>query len=144
MNGRTLPTTLPSELQSLLALWFVRRGANKVPDWRDMPLRDLEPWFDHMARVELLGYGDLRFFNFRLCGAGLVRRFGRDVSGLSLSDLDDTLAAGLRPTLERACGTGQPALGSACAPSGERYCDLALPLRDVDITVLLLLTSYPS
>ncbi len=143
MYSQQLPAPLPPELQSLLALWFVRRGGDGVPDWRALPLRDLEPWFDHIARIEPFGYGDLRFFNFRLCGARLVARFGRDVSGLALNDLDAPIRNGLRATLERACGTKQPAFAEASAPSELPYCDLALPLCDDGHIILLLLASYP-
>ncbi|HEY2069203.1 MAG TPA: hypothetical protein VGG48_06590 [Rhizomicrobium sp.] len=123
---------LPPELQSLLAHWLVRREDRPIPDRRDVPLRELTAWYDHLAIIDIAAYGDLRRYAFAFCGQALHHRLGREAMKLELRDLDKPVWVELLKTLER--GHEAPAIGYA--PAARRngtivtYCDLVLPLSD--------------
>lgn len=137
---------LPTELQALAARWLVLRADRKMPDRRELSLRSLESWSDHLAIINPIHYGGLRRYDFAYCGAALVGRFGCDAMRMELRDLERPVWCQLLQTLERA--RQAPAVGCfrvARTTGGVvTYRDLVLPLSDGgERTSQLLMASYP-
>jgi hypothetical protein len=121
---------LPLELQSLLALWRSKCGEGRLPRERDFKAAELAPFRAHLVTVGIAGPG-----RFRIGPAHgvLIRRFGREASGLALETLARDIAAGLARTLGRAAAASAPVAARAEIPLGRassRHADLVPPLAD--------------
>ncbi len=141
-----LSEALPTELQALLARWLVLCADRTMPDRRELPMRSLERWLDHLAIINPVHYGDLRRYDFAYCGMGLVGRFGCDAMRMELRDLERPVWSELLQTLEKA--SQAPAVGCfrAVRATGAivAYRDLVLPLSDGrERASQFLMASYP-
>ena len=111
--------------------------------WRDsLSVPELRPWLSHLALIDL---ETEQRFRVRLSGAGLIRRLGREATGLSVDELADDIRRQLRAILNTA--TKGPAVASSAVPLGRAtdwYCDVALPLAAATGAVsTILFASYP-
>lgn len=118
------------KLRALYELWDARRGTRQAPPRSDFSLDDLRPWFGHLMIVDCLPDDD---FRYRLYGTELVRLFGFDLTGKSLSDA--LLYIGDKPLREyqQVCRIGAPVHASRVSPSAREHLQidkLALPLME--------------
>lgn len=137
---------LPIELQALLARWLILRADRMMPDRRELPLRALDRWSDHLAIINPVHYGPLRRYDFAYCGAALVGRFGCDAMRMELRDLERPIWSELLQILEKASQVPTVGLFRVVRPTGgmTMYQDLVLPLSDGrERACQLLMASYP-
>jgi hypothetical protein len=104
----------------LLEAWRVREAQGRFTVGRDVPSRELAKVLSGLALYEPLYTGD---FRVRLAGHALRRRFGRDVTGETLSRLMDQAqfarhAARMRELLE----TGRPLIAEVRIEEEGRLC----------------------
>ena len=136
-------STLHPKLRRLLEYWNAKRGAGDMPARRDIPVSELKSWIGQLAIIEPLGAND---FHFRLCGTGLIRRFGRETTGLYLQELAPDIRATLAEPLQRALSKRAPFIHSPRVVLSERpvvYSELLLPLSDRGARArMLLLGAY--
>lgn len=138
----SLPRAFPSFLSSLLQLWTDRCGDRAMPARRDFCTVDLEPWLSELHLVAVRPEG-LRFAVF---AAGPASRYGREMSGRYVSELEP---AALADDVERAylaaVETRTPVLGTQVTqPFGAQqrtWSRLILPLSDDGTTVDRLLVA---
>jgi hypothetical protein len=131
------------KLQALAALWEERRAGDRLPIRADLPVSVLRPWLGSLALFELRPrIGPI----FRLCGTGLHARFGGEMTGKPITDLDPGVAEPLRMEVEAAAAGRRPHRSRHVAQAGERrhvFHELYLPLagsgEDVE---LVLFASY--
>lgn len=97
--------------------------------WRDaLPTPELRPWIGHLALIEVAGEQD---FHVRLSGTHLIRRFGREATGLEVAELADDIKRQLRAVLKATMKGVAPVVAMSAVPLGRQtfwYCDVALPL----------------
>ena len=135
---------LPSALQALVSLWLQRCGGRPMP-WRDsLPVQDLRPWLGHLALIEV---GVQERFRMRLSGTHLIRRFGREATGLDIDELADDVKRQLRAILKAAVKAGAPVVAHSAVPLGRAtdwHCEVALPLAAATGAMsTILFCSYP-
>jgi hypothetical protein len=121
---------LPGSRQ-LLEYWKERQDKGGIISGRDIPSRALAPILRNVMVYEAVDGG--KDFRIRLAGAGIMRRFGRDVGGKTLSELfpEDVFqqhCASLRGIIE----TGHPNINEVWVQefegSGLRFERLGLPM----------------
>lgn len=118
------------KLRALFDLWDARRGSRPAPARSDFSHEDLQPWFGHLMLLDCLDDNEYRY---RLYGTGLVRLFGFDLTGQTVSASADRI--GDKPLEEYASVVriGAPVYVSRISPSAREYLKvdkLALPLME--------------
>lgn len=131
------------KLQALLALWNEKRGNRDMPSRADLNASALKPWLGNLALIDLRnGSGP----TFRLCGTNLRDRFGGEVTGRSLDDLEDVIATSLRGAVNRVHETSKPMQYKHKAETEnapKAFYELCAPLSDNGVTIdTILLASY--
>ena len=134
---RNQPTRLPpAELQSLLVHWTMVADGARMPRKEDFRVRSLAAWRDNVAIISPAAYGDPRRYHFRLVGAALHERFGRDMMLKNLCDVDGVLRGPLRILLMGARMNCAPTIaraevaGARAEVTNVTWCDMALPLYE--------------
>jgi hypothetical protein len=88
-SADVVPVTIAApehpEAKALLAYWEHCRTGGGMRIGRDIPSREIARLMSRLSVLEPVE--ERRDFRFRLVGSGWLRRFGRDVSGLRLSEL---------------------------------------------------------
>ncbi len=115
-----------------------------MPAWAHTPVQELRPWLGNLALIEI---ADEERFRFRLSGTNLIRRFGREATGLDTDELADDLKRQLRAILKMAVNAAAPIVADSSVPLGRAtcwYCDVALPLTGpTGRLATVLFCSYP-
>jgi len=136
--------SLPPALQSLVSYWLQKCGGRPMPARASAPVEELRPWLGNLAVIEISG--DERF-RFRLSGTNLIRRLGRETTGLDVDELADDLRRQLRAILTMAAKAAAPIVAESSVPLGRAtywYCDVALPLTGpTGLPAFVLFCSYP-
>ncbi len=137
--------SLPPPLQSLLSYWLQQCGGRRMPGRDDLPVQALRPWLGHLALIDPAAANR---FTIRLCGTNLIRRFGREATGLAVEELAPDIAQQLRDILKAVSRALEPVVAVSPVPLGRTtywHVDVALPLsggRQGD--GMFLLGSYPT
>lgn len=89
LEEERVPIEFPSQFGARLLLdhWRARDGGMGFIVGRDVPSRPLAGVLRNLALYEPID--ELGDFRLRLAGTAFMRRFGRDVTGLKLSDIYD-------------------------------------------------------
>jgi hypothetical protein len=136
--------SLPRTLENLLAYWLRKCEGRRMPARGDLPTAELKPWMGYIALIEIRGENA---FRVRLSGTNLIRRFGREATGMFADELAGDIARHLRAILRMAAETQAPVVAESAVPLGRStlwHADLVLPLTDGDAQPgTLLLASYP-
>lgn len=89
---------------ALIAVWNQHAASGGMRVGRDIPSRALSKFLSHIIIAE--PNADISDANIRLAGSSMIERFGRDISGLNLSELyvldpkgSETLLAAAREAL---------------------------------------------
>ncbi len=132
---------LPPQLDALLAFWR-EKTAGGFPKESDFDDGAMAPWRGNFALIDCeVGNG----FRFRRCGAGLIRRLGREATGSTVETLAGDVAAELHASLTRCAAGSVPVTARASVAMGRRsricYVDLVLPLAGADGRTATLLFS---
>jgi len=144
-NAFALADGLPLKLDKLVAVWRAKCVDGRLPSRDDFTPRDLKPWLSNLALLERIPEGGYRF---RVCGTGLIHRFGCDATGRAVEELTEELRIDLRNRLDRSSTLQMPIV--AClqilvALKCADYSELILPLANKDAQVsMLLLATYPA
>jgi hypothetical protein len=135
---------LPPSLETLLSYWLTKCGGRPMPGRDDLPVRELRPWLGQLALIEILGEQD---FHIRVSGTNLIRRFGREATGMAVNELATDIAQQLRAVLKAACKAMAPVVAVSHVQLGRAtvsHCEVALPLSGEGGRVAtVLLGSYP-
>jgi len=135
---------LPAPLQSLVSYWLQKCGGRPMPWREDLPVQELRPWIGHLALIEIVGDQDYRF---RVSGTNLIRRFGREATGLEVAELADDIKRHLRAILRATVRGVAPIVAVSAVPLGRQtfwHCDVALPLAGLTGKLsTVLFASYP-
>ena len=131
------------KLQALVALWEGRRTGDQLPARADLPVSVLRPWLGSLALFELRPRtGPV----FRLCGTGLHTRFGGEMTGKPITDLEPGVAEPLRKELESVVAGRKPRRSRHVSKAAERslvFHELYLPLAgNGEDAELVLFASY--
>jgi hypothetical protein len=135
---------LPPTLQSLVSYWLQKCGGRPMP-WRDsLPVQELRPWLGHLALIEVAGEDR---FRVRLSGTYLIRRLGREATGLDVDELADDIKRQMRAILKATIKGGVPVVANSAVPLGREthwYNEAALPLAGATGAMsTVLFCSYP-
>jgi hypothetical protein len=118
------------KLQALAALWEERRNGSGLPIRADLPPSLLRPWLGCLAIFELRP-GTVPVF--RLCGTSLHARFGGEMTGKPITDLQPDMADPLRKELEFVIARRKPRRTRHISRGGLQlkvFEELFLPLAD--------------
>ena|SRR6185312_1178404 len=131
------------KLQALAALWEERRRGDRLPVRADLPVSALRPWLGSLALFELRPRtGPV----FRLCGTGLHARFGGEMTGKPITDLEPGVAEPLRKELESVVAGRKPRRSRHVSQTGDCsqvFHELYLPLAGSgEEAELVLFASY--
>ena len=85
---RQLTAPLLSPTKLLLAMWDEHRNAGGLVIGQDVPSRTAAPLLRHLIVYEPVG--DFADFHVRLAGSGYLSQYGRDVTGMAMSELFDS------------------------------------------------------
>jgi hypothetical protein len=124
------PSTLPPRLEGLLAYWLQKCGGRAMPSRDELPVAELRPWLGQLALIEVGGERRIR-----LCGTNLIRRFGREATGLSVDELAPDIAQQLRAILTAANKAMTPIIALSQVRLGRAtitHAEVALPLAGAD------------
>ncbi len=115
-----------------------------MPAGVSTPEQDLRPWLGNLALIEISGDQQ---FRFRLSGTNLIRRFGREATGLNVDVLADDIKRQLRSILNATIRAGVPVVANSAVPLGRAtywHCEVALPLAGAGGGLsTILFCSYP-
>ena len=100
-----MPERANRMLAALAALWEEKRGEAAFPMRADLSVSELKPWLGSLALFEFRPEAGLVF---RLCGTGLMLRFGGEMTGKPLEALEPQMAAVLRREAEACIREGLP------------------------------------
>ena len=136
---------LPPQLESLLSYWLQKCDGRAMPARSDLPVGELKPWIGRLALIEIAGEKD---FRIRLCGTDLIRRFGREATGVLVSALAFDIAQHLTAILRATVKAEAPVVAITHVELGRAtyvYSEVALPLAGPDGRMaMVLLGSYPA
>lgn len=136
--------SLPLPLEQLLSYWLQKCAGRPMPAREDLPVQELRPWLGQLALIEIRGEAD---FHIRLCGTNLIRRFGREATGLSVNELATDIAQQLRAVLKAAQRARAPIVAVSHVQLGRTlvsHSEVALPLSGGGGGIAsVLLGSYP-
>lgn len=136
--------SLPPQLESLVSYWLQKCDGRAMPTRDDLPVGELRAWIGHLALLEIAGEKD---FRVRLCGTDLIRRFGREATGVMVGELAFDIAQHLTAILKATVKADAPVVAISLIPLGRAtyaYSEVALPLSGLDgRTAMVLLGSYP-
>ncbi|HXC54606.1 MAG TPA: PAS domain-containing protein [Rhizomicrobium sp.] len=136
--------SLPSGLESLLSYWLQKCAGRPMPARDDLPVQELRPWLGHLALIELAGDGK---FRVRLCGTNLIRRFGREATGVLVDDLAVDVAQQLKAILRSVDRAAAPVIAVSHVQLGRTavsHSEVALPLSGAGGRIgTVMLGSYP-
>ncbi len=124
------PLTLPPRLENLLSYWLQKCGGRAMPLRDELPVHELKPWLGHLALIEVGGERRIR-----LCGTNLIRRFGREATGLSADELAPDIAQQLRAILNAVNKALAPIVAVSHVRLGRStitHAEVALPLAGAD------------
>ena len=123
---------LPPRLESLLSYWLQKCDGRQMPSRADLPTAELQPWLGQLALIEVMGEQD---FHIRVCGTNLIRRFGREATGVGVNELADDIAAQIKSILKSTIKAAAPIVAVSPIEFGRAtvfYCEVALPLSSSD------------
>jgi hypothetical protein len=136
--------SLPPQLEALLAYWLQKCGGRKMPARDDLPTADLRPWLGHLALIEIVGEND---FRVRLCGTNLIRRFGREATGVAVGELAFDIARQITAILKATTKAMAPVVAVSQVALGRSlttHSEVALPLYGTGARIgTVLIGSYP-
>lgn len=116
----------------LLDHWHTREARGGFVVGRDVPARDIASILRNLALYEPIE--GARDFRVRLAGAAFMRRFGRDITGLKLSQIYDAANfEGQRENLEGVIRTRAPYIVDVKVMRGKR---LFLRFEGIRLSVL--------
>jgi hypothetical protein len=124
--------SLPPGLEALLSYWLQKCAGRAMPRRDDLPVQELRPWIGQLALIDIAGEKD---FRVRLCGTNLIRRFGREATGLVVSELAVDIAQQLQALLRAGCRAAAPVVAVSHVQFGRvlvSHSDVALPLSGAD------------
>ena len=143
-NALALPDGLSLKLENLVAVWRAKCVDGCLPSRDDFTPRDLKPWLSNLALLECIPEGG---YQFRVCGTGLISRFGCDATSMAVEELTEELRIDLRNRLDRSSTLQMPIVARLQIPSARKcadYSELILPLANEGARVsMLLLATYP-
>lgn len=144
-NAFALPDGLPLKLEKFVAVWLARCVDGCLPSRDDFTPRDLKPWLSNLALLERVPAGGYRF---RVCGTGLIPRFGCDATGKIIEELAGELRVDLQNRLDRSSTLQTPVIARFQIPLALKWADyleVILPLANDGAQVgMLLLAAYPA
>ena len=144
-NALALPDGLPLKLEKLVAVWRAKCVDGRLPSRDDFTPRDLKPWLSNVALLELVPEGGYRF---RVCGTGLIPRFGCDATGKTIEELAGEWRTDLQNRLDRSSTLQTPDIARFQIPlvlKRTDYSEVILPLANDGAQVsMLLLAAYPA
>jgi hypothetical protein len=133
---------LPPHLEALVAYWLQKCAGRPMPARDELPERELRPWFGNLALIET---GEDERSRIRLCGTNLIRRFGREATGVFVADLAFDIAGQLRAIIKAMGKSPVPVVSISRVRLGHglsTYSEVALPLSGRPGTSTVLLGSY--
>ncbi|HEX3808374.1 MAG TPA: PAS domain-containing protein [Rhizomicrobium sp.] len=138
--GSAAFAALDPKLKLLFEYWNAKRGTQPLPARLGLPVAELKPWIGQLAILEPSGTRD---FRFRLCGTGLIRRFGREATGAGVHELAGDVRETLQAPLRHVLSARVPVIARPRIHVGEKseiYSELLLPLSDggESVTTILL------
>ncbi|HEY4940200.1 MAG TPA: PAS domain-containing protein [Rhizomicrobium sp.] len=140
----TQTRSLPPQLERLLSYWLQKCDGRRMPSRDELPVQELRAWLGHLALIEISGETD---FRIRLCGTNLIRRFGREATGVAVAELAFDIAKQLSAILKATSKAMTPIVALSQVPLGRTtatYCEVALPLSGIDCQMAtVLFGSYP-
>lgn len=137
--------SLPPDVQQLVSYWLRKCSGRLMPAGCDLSTEELRPWNGHLAVIESLGEGR---FVVRRSGFELIRRLGREATGLDVAELAADLERQLHAVLAATTRAAAPVVACSAVPLGHTtawFCDVALPLaRPIGGMGAVLFCSYPT
>jgi hypothetical protein len=133
---------LPSRLEALVAYWLQKCAGRAMPGRDELPEQELRPWFGNLALIEL---SEDERHHIRLCGTNLIRRFGREATGVAVADLAFDISAQLRAILKATGKSAVPVVAISRVRLGHglsTYAEVALPLSGEGRISTILLGCY--
>jgi hypothetical protein len=120
-------TALPPILRDLLGYYEGKMADGQAPvRGEHFSPTALRPWLGSLAIIALED-GEYRC---RLMGTKLLPRFGREITGLLLTDIDPTIAGDLVDLAKQCVSLVGPVIGRAASVDGRYdYVEVLLPLR---------------
>ena len=97
-------------LKKLYAYWLAKKGGRLAPARSDIQPAEMKPFLRHVFMLDVIGTPQR--FRFRLAGTEIVNRFGEEITGRFLDDLDlDDVATDIVLEYEKAVREAQPVYG---------------------------------
>lgn len=129
-------------LKKLYAYWLAKKGSRLAPARSDIQPAEMKPFLRHVFMLDVLGSPPR--FKFRLAGTEIVNRFGEEVTGRFLDEIDlDDVTTDILLEYEKAVREAQPVYGRwrYIKRSGQylNYERLILPLSSDGITIDMLI-----
>jgi len=130
------------ELRQLYGYWLAKKGGRLAPARSDIHPAEMKPFLRHVFLLEVIGTAPR--FRFRLAGTEVVERYGEELTGRFLDEVDlDEVGSEILGEYERATREAQPVCSrwNYRKHSGHqlRYERLILPLSSDGRTVDMLL-----
>jgi hypothetical protein len=136
--------SLPRQIESVVSFWLQKCAGRAMPYRDDFPVSELRPWLGHLALIEQVSETHQYL---RLSGTELIRRFGREATGLLVDELAPDIAHQMRAILRAVTRATAPMVATSSVPLGRTvywHCDVALPLATpVGKLGTVLFCSYP-
>lgn len=141
------------KLSGLLAYWTGKRTGETLPSRSDIDPLEMAEWLGNLVLIDVLPDGD---FRYRLYGSNFVVKFGKEMTGHSISELEPAQQAVIREEYDRARLSRSPTVRRYTADfevatlvagyDGEEHATwerLVLPLASDGVTVdMLLIGAY--
>jgi hypothetical protein len=95
------------ELKQLYAYWLEKKGARLAPARSDIHPTDMRPFLRHVFLLDVLGTPPR--LRFRLAGTEVVERYGEELTGRFLDEIDlDEVGGEILGEYDRAIREAQP------------------------------------
>lgn len=133
-------------LWDLQTYWHSKRGHAFAPPWSAIRVSEVKSWLNYVALMDVVG--DEPRFRIRLWGTGLVRAYGKDITGHWMDECDLNLVLFvLVEQMARVVREQRPNTLRArfTKNSDGRYLDyerIALPLSDDGEHVTMIVCGY--
>lgn len=136
--------SLPPTLESLVSYWLQKCDGRRMPARDDLPVQELRPWMGQLALLEIVGETKYRV---RLCGTNLIRRFGREATGVEVDELAFDVAQQIKAIVKATIRAAAPIVALSHVQLGRTvvsHSEVALPLSGAGGRIAtVLLGSYP-
>lgn len=129
-------------LKQLYAYWLAKKGARLAPSRGDIQPAEMKPFLRHVFLLDVIGSPPR--FKFRLAGTEVVNRYGEEITGRFLDNIDlDDVTSDIVHEYEKTVRDARPVYGRwrYIKHSGKylNYERLILPLSSNGRTIDMLL-----